>query len=355
MKKIIIVFIILLGTLTACDPFNTQFDEVTKVKYYNSVVQTETTVKDTLSIATWNIKFGGARLNFFFDCLGDRSVMTKEEVERNLDKITEKINQVNPDVLLLQEVDVLSKRSQYFDMMEYLLNRTNLNYGVYTSQWKADYIPSSGIGKMNSGNAILSKYPLSSAERIALPLIEEQSEFTQYFYLKRNILKVKTLVGEKELYLLNTHLTAYGGSNIKEEQLSVLSSVLDELKGKYVVFGGDLNTLPPHTYLKKDFADNVCPVTETDDNNYEGEEEFLSLFYDNYQAAVPLENYKARNELYFTHSIDQNVFWNRKLDYLFTNQTFIKGTDITHQNISQGGTETMSLSDHTMISVEFEF
>src|SRR5690606_25181918 len=108
-------------------------------------------------------------------CFGDRVLMNKGEVLHNLERLAEKINQYDPDVLILQEVDVSSKRSAYVDQMQWLLDHTRLRYGVYAAQWKADYVPSDGLGAMDSGNGILSKYPLSEAERIALSLRSEQS------------------------------------------------------------------------------------------------------------------------------------------------------------------------------------
>ena len=57
--------------------------------------------------------------------------------------------------------------------------------------WEADLIPSDGIGRINTGNAILSKYELSDAERIQLRLRTDQDDLIQYFYLRRNILKAR--------------------------------------------------------------------------------------------------------------------------------------------------------------------
>ncbi len=47
--------------------------------------------------------------------------------------ISEKLNSIDPDVVLLQEVDFLSKRSGYINQIQFLLDNTNLNYGAYAS------------------------------------------------------------------------------------------------------------------------------------------------------------------------------------------------------------------------------
>jgi endonuclease/exonuclease/phosphatase family metal-dependent hydrolase len=47
-------------------------------------------------------------------------------------------------------------------------------------------------------------------------------------------------------------------------------------------------------------------------------------------------------------------FWNRKLDYLFTNGRFRVDSAVTHQDTASGGLATMPLSDHAPISVTLE-
>lgn len=349
------IYLLLFLVLIACDPFNTKIEnnENQIVSYQANNIVTPSSIPTKLNVVSWNIKFGGARLDFFFDCHGKKSLMKKNKVEQNLQLVIEKINQVNPDILFLQEVDILSKRSAYINMVQWILDNSELNYGIYASQWTADYIPSDGIGRINSGNVILSKYPLSDNERIALPLIESQSGIVQYFYLRRNIVKTKATIDNQELFLFNTHLTAYGGNNIKKDQLTILKDRIDELntQNKAFIAGGDFNTIPPSSLKKSDFPDVICPDAE--DDNYETEEDYLTDFYADYHPAIPLENYKKDNSLYFTHSIDKDIFWNRKIDYLFTNQQISNG--LTHQNKERGGLEMMSRSDHAMLSSTIQF
>jgi len=71
-------------------------------------------------------------------------------------------------------------------------------------------------------------------------------------------------------------------------------------------------------------------------------------FYENYQAAIPLNEYQNNNKDHFTHTTDKNAYWNRKLDYLFTNEKFIDKSGETLQ-------EWMQISDHAPIIVNYEF
>ena len=47
--------------------------------------------------------------------------MEKEELEQNMHLLAEKIREVNPDILFLQEVDIDAKRSVFINQVQYLL------------------------------------------------------------------------------------------------------------------------------------------------------------------------------------------------------------------------------------------
>jgi len=347
--------IIVFTVFYSCDFFNTNFEDFEDAILYDANGKTNIPPPiQSIKIMTWNIKFGGGRIDFFFDCYGDRSLMKKSEVLSNLQKLTEKINQVDPDILFVQEADICSKRSAYVDQVQWLLDHTNLNYGAYASQWKADYVPSDGVGKINSGNAILSKWKINEALRIALPLIEDQDALTQYFYLRRNILKVKINMGlVASTYFLNTHTSAYSDDGTKKKQIDRIKNELESLEteGYLFVCGGDLNALPPGTDKLKDFDDSKCEE-EYEADDYSMETDWLNGFYNDYRSAIPINVYLANQSNHFTHTTDKNGFWNRKLDYIFTNGNIEIDSWITHQNENSGGMNTMERSDHAPVSVE---
>jgi len=330
--------------LFSCDPFGTRIGD--EVSYFESSDPKTVAFPDTLKVMTWNVKFGGGRIDFFFDCHGDRVIMEKEEVEKNLITLAEKIREVNPDILFLQEVDLGAKRSAFINQVQNLLDSTNLNYGVYASQWKARKIPSDGIGKMDSGNAILSKWKLRDAKRIALPLIAEQNFIVRYFYLKRNLLHAKMKCWEGELNLLNTHASAYAKDNTKKHQLEVIKAYADSLdsKGDSFILAGDFNALPPNTVKTHSFEDSVCEDADYDADDYSAETDWMTPFYETYESAIQLGEYSRDNQRHFTHTTDKNGLWNRKTDYIFTNKCFIPGSGKSLQ-------QWMSVSDHAPIVV----
>ena len=183
--------IILAGLiLCSCDAFVTQFENSEEPVYYvASSLNLDIENPVELKVMTWNIRFGAGRLPWFGDSCGERVILSESEVTPTLNKIRDFIQFENPDILLLQEVDVSSKRTGYLDQVQWILDNSSLNYGVYGSMWRADFIPSDGLGKVDVGNVILSKWPIVDAERIQLPLRGDQDKLTQYFYLRRNVLK----------------------------------------------------------------------------------------------------------------------------------------------------------------------
>jgi endonuclease/exonuclease/phosphatase family metal-dependent hydrolase len=349
----VIALFLFLGSLAGgCDPFGTKFSDVEDAVHYEARRIKSAPLPSVLRVMTYNIKFGGGRIDFFFDCHGDRVLMDREEVIENLEGLGEIIRDVNPDVVFLQEADVLSKRSAYVDQVQWLLDHTDLNYGVYASQWKADYVPSDGIGAVDSGNAILSKYKLTSATRIALELREDQGGLERYFYLKRNVLEADLEVSP-QLRLVATHAAAYSQDGTKKEHIKSFEERLNAAPG-LVIGGGDLNTLPPGTDKVRGFDDSVCTDEDFQADDYSEETDFLTGLYDRYDSAIPLGEYQSDNAAYFTHTTDGKGHWNRKLDYLFTNAQVVPGSGVTYQDEASVGIDTMALSDHAALSFEVQ-
>ena len=168
-----------------------------------------------------------------------------------MEAIAETLTVIDPDIVLLQEVDLGSKRTGYWNQIQYLLDNTHLNYGVYASVWEVDFIPTDGIGRVNMGNAILSKYEIGPSERIQLRLRTDQPDYEQYFYLRRNILKSEipelASSSQKKFYAVNIHATAFATDDTKEKHVAKYLQILENinLEGHAFVSGGDLNAVPP--------------------------------------------------------------------------------------------------------------
>jgi len=356
----------------SCRPLVTTFEDIQDAMYYEDSSQEAAEFNDTLKVMTWNIRFGAGRIPFFGDSCGDRVLMTESETLGYLDSIIVYINLTQPDVLLLQEVDISSKRSAYINQLQYILNHTHLKYAAYASMWDVEIVASDGLGKVDAGNAILSRWKLTDAERIKLPLRTDQDDLTQHFYLRRNILKAIINIPELDttLYAINIHATAFATDDTKQKHIARYKEILDELHDQNAIFvtGGDLNSVPPGAdstdFCMEDMCSDESFHTDADGgphregsyfNNFPDEPNLVEPFYI-YHPAINLVD--TRDSTNYTHSpwntnaintgFSNVDYWDRKLDYLFTNfeDGFINGT--THQ-------DAHSLSDHAPVSATVTF
>ena len=369
MKKLISILGLLL--ILGCEPFVTEFSDTSvAVPYEATSKSNETYNGDNIKVVTWNIRFGIARFPFFGDSCGDSVILDDATIEKNMAAIADLLNAMDADIVLLQEVDVSSKRTGYMDQVQYLLDNTNLNYGCYASMWKADFIPSDGIGRIDAGNAILSKYELTETERIQLRLRKDQDGLIQYFYLRRNIVKAKIPAlsqGEKDLFAVNIHATAFATDDTKQKHIDKYVETLVEIhsSGDYFVTGGDLNSVPPGSitdFCLSDMCNGDDYHTEQAEEyhkegsyfeNFDGEPDILFPLYEACDSAIDTASYNLPE--HFTHApstslIDDTTatMYDRKLDYLFTNGIWENTSSKTHQ-------AAWELSDHLPVSAVLNF
>jgi endonuclease/exonuclease/phosphatase family metal-dependent hydrolase len=210
------------------------------------------------------------------------------------------------------------------------------------------------LGRINSGNAIFSRWPIDTAYRVPLPLVRSYPWWYREFYLRRNLLVAKIAHPKlPQFWVINTHLEAYVPypDSTRYVQLQILKRFVDSLSavGAVWIAGGDWNTVPPGTKKLKDFDDNACkevdPTFVADD--YTREVDWLLPFYQSYREVIPLEVYQAREEDFYSHTVNGRGWWNRRLDYLFSNGFWIDGA--VHQDSTKGGMETFPLSDHAPV------
>lgn len=357
---LISISILMIVIPEACEPLATGFDDVEDAIMYSKNEKVTPPLPDsTIRVMTWNIRFGIGRQPWFGDACGDNTIFKKEEVMPGLEAVVNRIKEVKPDILFLQECDIKSTRTNYIDELQYILDNTYFNYAAYVSEWKADYIPSDGLGRMDMGLVILSPWPLTNAKRINLAARGDQAGIVNYFYLHSCMLTANVKIpGFKEIPLINIHASAFATDDTKKKHFEAFKSEMDKLHqaGKYFVAGGDLNELPPGSDSTDFCFEDMCPSEsfhqKGDDpqhkpgSNYTDEITWLQPIYDTYKCAVPLSEYQANQSAYFTHTTRPTETWDRTLDYLFTNHRWRNGSTVTHQSFMQE-------SDHAAVSSEF--
>ncbi|MEE2751146.1 MAG: endonuclease/exonuclease/phosphatase family protein [Myxococcota bacterium] len=352
----------LLG-LIACTPLAGDWpgrEAFPQYTWQSAEVAEATQNPDGIDVLNWNVKFAGGRVDFWFDGHGDRVHMTEAEVQVHLDGLAALIRDFDPGVLMLQEVDIASKRTAYVDMVQELLDRTGLNYGAWVPVWDVAFIPEQGLGPMKMGQAVLSKWPISENLRIDQGPIETQDGLTRYFYLDRCIQRVHLDLGDSELVVLNNHPDAYSSDGTKGAQIEL---ILEEALGveALLVVGGDFNAVPDGSLQLEDFADDPDELEGRgiDIVHYKSEGDLVpDAFYEQFDAAIDLQAYQAatsveEQSVFFTHSIEKSTFWTRKLDYLFTNGVWTEALTVQKPG---DGTEldAMTLSDHAPLFARLE-
>ena len=233
----------LLGFLTVTEykPADTEQLEIRRLS------DTPPLPNGTLNILSWNIGYAGLgkEQDFFMDGGKKARPGDRGAVDSYLSGIAQTIQYVEPDLILLQEVDANSTRTFSIDQTARLAKNT----AAFALNYSCPFvpIPFPPMGKINSGLFTTTDYNITEAERISLPT--PFSWPLRIANLKRCLLVSRLPIAgsEKELVLVNLHLEAYDSGEGKIAQTKKLMSILEEeyKKGNYVIAGGDFNQVFP--------------------------------------------------------------------------------------------------------------
>lgn len=265
---IYVIAVIAFGTINDYQP-----EEVIKIETNNN--------KELLAIDSneftfliWNIGYGGlgAESDFFLD--GGKQVrpskdLSKKYIEGIVSTVT---NFKDIDFLLLQEVDIKSKRSYQINEFEEIAKNLPTHSKSHALNFNVKFVPKplasfSPIGQVQSGLATYSKYKVSESNRFQFPGSYDWP--VKVFHLDRCLLETRVpLASGKELIVLNSHNSAYDGGKLKPLEMAYLKEYLlsEYKKGNYVVVGGDWNQCPPNfaydTFAKNNaedyYQDNIA-------------------------------------------------------------------------------------------------
>jgi endonuclease/exonuclease/phosphatase family metal-dependent hydrolase len=353
------LLILLLILSRSCEMPATSFKEVEDAVSVEKSIKSSAPAPDSsIIVMSWNIRYGMGRGPWFGDACGYQVIYSRDTIIRNIQLIVSRINEVQPDILILQEAELNSSRSAYVDEVSWILNNTYFNYAAYGYQWKAQFVPSDGLGRINEANVIFSRWPLKDSKRIQLELRNDLGALERYFYERFCMVEsVAEIPGFKDLSVINIHAVAFATDDTKYKHLVKFKDEIDLINqnGGYFVAGGDLNTIPPGS-IKTDYCiEDMCSgesFHQPGDNpqhkegsNYAPETEWLVPIYDQYSNIIPLSVYSADEEKYFTHTTRPGHFWDRTLDYIFTNSRWRDGASFVRQDF-------LTESDHAPVGGE---
>lgn len=288
-----------------------------------------------LKVLTWNMGYAYG--------LGSegRGYEQKEDAyfKERLQKMGVLIQRSEADIVFLQEIDFATKRSGLMDQARILAELAGFRHVAYAPSWEANYIPfpylpiKNHFGRMSSGGAILSKYPILENHVELLGKPESQPWWYNLFYLHRYIQMAKIKVGDKEIGVANLHLEAFDRSN-REKQAAYLSELMKA--GRFDLVAGDFNMVPTISSKKNKFPDG--------DDNYENDISYDLIRQTSMRDVIPEDIFEKNESQYWTYPTDKA---NRKLDYIFYKEElrFIKVEVLW---------EASTLSDHFPMRASFQ-
>ena len=262
--KLIILIIVFISigflylTLTDYNPKNIEI--ISENDSYKQINKTK------FKILTWNIGYAGLgkEMDFFYDG-GEKVRTTKTKTQQNITAIANEISKFkNADFILLQEVDIKSKRTYNINNLTEITKVLPEYINFYATNYRVKYVVvpfSEPMGEVESGIVTFTKYNPISVSRYSLP--DNYMWPKKLFMLDRCFLVSRfKLKNNKELLIINTHNSAFVDEDIKTEQLKTISDFVNKEyeKGNYIVVGGDWNKNPPnykrkcHNKIKNSFS-----------------------------------------------------------------------------------------------------
>jgi endonuclease/exonuclease/phosphatase family metal-dependent hydrolase len=291
-----------------------------------------------LKVMTWNIAYSygiGSSAEGY-------APHTAEEMNDSLNRIGNAIKDSGADLVLLQEIDFDSDRSYNINQMEEISQITGLRYAAPAISWKANYVPfpywppNHHFGRMLSGGAVLSRYPIILNQVTLHPKPKGNNFVYNMFYLFRYSQHVQLQVNNVTIDVVNNHLEAFDKAN-REKQAYLLQDIFQNFldEGRVVIAGGDMNAIPSEADAKNNFPDDDG-VDHQNDTTLEILKDVQGI-----NEIVGDEDYAGNESAFFTFPANEP---NRRLDYIFVSNTI----SVENAAVMPVG----ELSDHLPVTAE---
>ena len=254
-----------------------------------------------------------------------------------LDRIAALLIEQDAHIVALQEVDFDASRSHGMDQLTYLADAAGYRYRARVTTWRKNYVPfpywppSMHIGRIHSGQAVMSRYPIITNERALLPQPAAQPSYKNAFYLHRAIQVAEVEVGEHTIAVLNCHFEAFFTANREDHARVLIEGIQADPKTHWIVLG-DMNALPPEADQMDGFEDEPDWSGRADDTirilrEGLGSEELPRSLADGVSGAFTFPAFSPT----------------RRLDYIFSSGTMSgESADVL--------TEASELSDHLPVA-----
>lgn len=254
---LVLIFTLLLTVLTLFEYRPKDREQISGLRSQKDALTSETSVLSDKSLVdvdtaytllSWNIGYAGlsSEADFFMDGGTMVYATSRQKVNENLVEIASTIEDLSPDIILLQEVDRASRRSYKVNEVDFFVKKFSDYHSFFAPNYKTLFVPYPlpPLGAVDAGLLSLTRHKPNDAERIQLPV-----PFTwpiRLVNLKRCLLvqrfPLKQTQG-KDLVIVNLHLEAYDDGEGKRAQTAYLKDFIEsEIEaGNYVIAGGDFN------------------------------------------------------------------------------------------------------------------
>ena len=279
--------------------------------------------KDSYTIVSYNLGYLSGLAN-------NTTIATDRAFfEANQQRVISAFQAIAPDIIALQEVDFDSKRSYGVDQAKALaLGLDPVYVGAIAISWDKNYVPfpfwplSAHFGKILSGQAILSRYPIAENSRIVLEKVASNPFYYNAFYLDRLAQVSQIQISDQTLVVISVHLEAFDEPTRISQTRFVRSLAEDYAKTYPVIVLGDFNSSP-----------NRAEETEVSIKEMAASEQFVS--------AVPEADWGKATA---TFPSDQPEY---KLDYIWYTPSTIEA--LKTEVVSAAG----EASDHLPLMMNF--
>ena len=292
--------------------------------------------RDQLNVMSYNMGFDVGPVQ---NTLGE----TKSESEylHSLDEIVRIVEESETDILLLQEVDLNSRRSLNMNQLSYLQERLKWPHAACSTTWKC-FVPFDKIGKVDECAAILSRYPICKHQaRIYKfnPLHTNRllNLMLYLFFVWRSPVQyVQIEFQDRKLNIFNLHLDVFSRRNRELQIENLIQWIKESGLDEHLLFGGDLNY---HAELGRERREEF--------RDFHPDNEKLPPFFQDVWKALPGLQEAFIRESTPQEQIHQNVTFpelGKRHDFVFFSSDF--------EHVSSEVIQTISSSDHLPVLVK---
>ncbi|MCP4457884.1 MAG: endonuclease/exonuclease/phosphatase [Cytophagales bacterium] len=296
---------------------------------YNQVItfSEKSQPKDTLTVITYNLGYLSGMTN-------NLPIKRSDSLfELNLERAKNLLFVEDSDIICFQEIDFDSDRSKNYNQLDSLGIYHNYHQRYASVNWDKRYVPfpywppNLHFRRMNSGQAILSKFPIENIESVILEKPKEAPFYYSAFYLDRLVQIAEIRIGATAVKVMNVHLEAFYPKT-RAQQAHVVKGLFEAYANEMpVILIGDFNSQAP-------WVDESDKVMET------------ILSADHISSAVDQEQYESDSKNSYTfNSMDPR----KMIDFILFNDNFIEKIDA--RVVQEAG----QISDHLPVVMRFTF